>query len=214
MKSLGHLTPIYIFDRINQFFYEKTHRQEPWLTKTANTILSSYLKSDDVGLEFGCGRSTIWFGKRVSHLTSVENNKKWYDNVSDQMNREGIVDRVSLYLKETNSGEDDKNACNSEYLSVIKQFEKNQLDFVLVDGMYRAACANSVIENIRPGGLLIIDNVNWYLPSCSRSPASRTYLQGPISKQWTKFLESVSLWRCIWTSNGVTDTALYLKPCC
>ena len=102
---------------------------------------------------------------------------------------------------------------NSAYVQVLKRFSKNSLDFVLVDGMHRSAWANAVLDYIRPGGILIIDDANWYLPSNSVSPHSRTLAQGPASPQWAEFLTTVRHWRCIWTSNGVSDTAIYVKPC-
>ena len=68
---------------------------------------------------------------------------------------------------------------NPAYVQVVKRFEKNSLDFVLVDGMYRDAYANWFVR-IRPGGLLIIDNANWYLPSNSGSPNSRTFVRGQL----------------------------------
>jgi predicted O-methyltransferase YrrM len=212
MRTIKHLTPRYICNRINRLVYEKTHSDMPWLTKTANLILSSYLKPDDIGLEFGSGRSTIWLAKRISHLTSIENNRKWYNYVSERISKEGFAGRISLYLKETDVEGGSKEAVDSEYVTVVRQFEKEQLDFVLVDGVYRSACANSVIDYIRDGGLLIIDDSHRYLPSNSKSPGARSYNQGPVSKEWEKFYDMVFCWRFIWTSNGVSDTAFYFKP--
>ena len=127
------------------------------------------------------------------------------------MLRKGGIPNVTLLLFESDQGKD-KEHC-SVYLQVVKRFSKSSLDFVLVDGMHRSAWANAVLEYIRPGGILIIDDANWFLPSNSVSPHSRTCAQGPASPQWAEFLTAVRHWRCIWTSNGVSDTAIYVKPC-
>jgi hypothetical protein len=46
------------------------HPDVPWLTRQAVEILEDWLKPGYVGLEWGSGRSTLWFARRVSHLTS------------------------------------------------------------------------------------------------------------------------------------------------
>jgi hypothetical protein len=85
-------------------------------------------------------------------------------------------------------------------------------DLIIVDDLYRDHCALSAIEYLRPGGLLLIDNINWYLPSRSVSPVSRRQEDGPASPLWAEFSDRVQAWRQIWTSNGVTDTAIWVKP--
>ena len=45
---------------------------------------------------------------------------------------------------------------------------------VVIDGAYRAHVTKLVMPRLRPGGVMIIDNVNWYLPSRSRAPGSRS----------------------------------------
>ena len=78
--------------------------------------------------------------------------------------------------------------------------------------MYRSACANAVLSKIRPGGVLVVDNVNWFLPSTTVAPGSRSLDEGAASELWREFEIAVSGWRRIWTSSGVTDTAFFLKP--
>ena len=78
--------------------------------------------------------------------------------------------------------------------------------------MYRDVCANMVLDKIRPGGILVIDNINWYLPSDSISPNSRAKTKTPASEEWTHFVDYVENWRLIWTSNGFWDTAIWFKP--
>ena len=107
--------------------------------------------------------------------------------------------------------EDEENGKNAAYVRVMEDFEKESLDFVLVDGIYRGACAVAVLSKVRPGGILIIDNANWFLPCKSRSPCSRSFEQGPASQIWDDFFHSVREWRRVWTTNGVCDTAIYFK---
>jgi len=78
MRSFGHLTPRYIWNRLALIVYEQNNPNLPWITRDMINILETWLRPTDIGLEFGSGRSTSWFASRVSHLTSVEDNSEWY----------------------------------------------------------------------------------------------------------------------------------------
>lgn len=209
MRSFGHWTPRYLGNRLAEMYYRRTHPGHPWLTEHANTALESYLKDSDVGLEFGSGRSTLWLADRTKFLTSIEHDASWHEKVT-QMLKASACDNVNYKLVPMDVPED--NAKDSAYARIFNTFEKDSVDYVLVDGAYRGICALNATRVIRPSGLLIIDNVNWFLPSDSPSPTSRTRKQGPLGAAWLDVHQVVSTWRCIWTSSGVTDTAFFFKP--
>ncbi len=210
MRSFKHWTLRYIVDRLAVMRYEHNHPDAPWLTRSMVEILVEWLHPDDTGLEFGSGRSTVWFAKRVAHLTSVEHDPGWYSTVTERLRQAGITDRVDYRLCEDGSTERE----TLEYVAVAKQIAPGILDFCLVDGMARDHCALAILEKIKPGGALIIDNINWYLPRESKTPVpkSRGIEDGYASEQWEKFAQAVKDWRCIWTTSGITDTALWVKP--
>ena len=81
----------------------------------------------------------------------------------------------------------------------------------MIDGMYRGYAAQLVMPKIRPGGVMIIDNVNWFLPSRSHAPNSRSLAAGPAGPVWRAVAQDLAQWRTIWTSSGVWDTALFIK---
>lgn len=209
MRSFRHWTPRYIKDRIADIYYRKTHPDRPWLTPVSITILDSYLRQTDVGLEFGSGHSTLWFAKRIRHLTSVEHNELWYKKVH-QMLKDNHQENVDYYLA---LKEEEGESAASAYVRQVEQFGVNSLDFVLVDGIYRDSCALNALNLIRPGGILVIDNANKYLPCNSHAPNSRTHKDGPDGEIWAQVYRELCHWRTIWTSSGVWDTAIYIKPC-
>jgi hypothetical protein len=201
MRKISHWTPRYIYNRIALELYEKQHPDSPWLTSSAVSILSTYLKNSDIGLEWGSGRSTIWFAARIKHLVSVEDNHEWYQRVKEKLDYLKLNNTKYLLATDRES-----------YIGAADQFQENSLDFVLVDGRdYRSTCAVKAVSKVRTGGIIVVDNANWFLPSSSHSPNSRTYETGPASDEWQHFLELVNDWRRIWTSNGVSDTALFIK---
>ncbi|MEH1907098.1 MAG: hypothetical protein V7L05_25845 [Nostoc sp.] len=201
MRNISHLSPKYIYNRLCLAMYEKQNPDHPWLTKDAIAILDSFFKKTDIGLEWGSGRSTIWSASRVQHLVSMENNPDWHNTVKEKLSQKKLSN-TDCYL------ETEKDS----YVGVVDKFQDKSLDFSLVDGhLWRSTCAVRVVDKIKTGGAIIVDNVNWFLPSNSHSPNSRTYQTGPASDEWQQFLELVKNWRVIWTSNGVFDTAFFIK---
>jgi predicted O-methyltransferase YrrM len=206
---MRHRTPRYVVDRVRQLRYERSHPGDPWLTPEAIRLLASLLRRSDRGLEFGSGRSTVWLAERVHQLTSVEHDERWHATVSGTLRARGL-ENVDYVLAPRD--EPDEHGDRSRYTRTALRFGAESIDFALIDGMYRDHTASLVMPRIRPGGLLIIDNVNWYLPSGSRAPNSRTAAQGPAGRVWAQIAESLADWRTIWTTSGVWDTAVFVKP--
>jgi predicted O-methyltransferase YrrM len=183
--------------------------EAPWLTKDANKLLSSLLRKSDIGIEFGSGRSTPWLASRVSFLISVEHDMCWYNKVKNIMDRKGLNNFELLFFEQDQPKE---KGHGSKYLSVFERFTEESLDFIFIDGIYRGACASLAPKFIKPGGLIILDDAQWYLPSNSVSLFSRSHKDGPASDDWEGFLRSVCNWRCIWTSDKcLHDTAIFIK---
>jgi hypothetical protein len=95
MRSFRHWTVQFICNRMTLWLYQRCHPDHPWLTRAANAILDSWLKPTDVGFEWGSGRSTIWFARRVHHLTSVEHDHRWWRKVQSDPHA-SRMDNVTL----------------------------------------------------------------------------------------------------------------------
>jgi len=192
------------------------HPDAPWLTAEATRMLDAWLQPDHVGIEWGSGRSTRWFAQRVGHLLSVEHHAGWHAAVSEQLAADGIANVDYKLLpcepERVETPEWITFMFASDYVRAADTFEPRSLDFALVDGMYRSACALAVLPKLRPGALLIVDNVNWFLPSTSRAPSSRGVTDSPLSPTWERFANAVSGWEMQWTENGVADTAIWTAP--
>lgn len=204
--SCRHWTPHYIYNRLGVIWYEFKKPDVPWLTKPAIEILNSWLLKEDVGFEWGSGRSTLWFARRVRHLTSVESSEYWFKKLSHEIEELKLDNITYLYKPDVESG------MNSNYVRVVHEFAASSLDFALVDGTLRDFCALAVLPLLKPGGILIIDNADWFFPHETDSPNIRTESQGTATPYWEEFLNQIRNWRCIWTTNGVWDTAIWVKP--
>lgn len=209
-RSFSHLTPRYILDRTREKIYRSSHPGQPWFSPQAVSFLEKYLLPTDDGLEFGTGRSTVWFARRIHYLTSVEHNLIWANRVRAMLTEESITN-VTLHHHPRVDGaaqEIEKSA----YVSVAGSFEPQSLDFVIIDGIYRAQCTLRALPLLKSHAVLIIDNVNKYLPSASRAPNSRSIDQGPDGPAWAEVWQTIQPWRRYWTGNGVSDTAFFFKP--
>jgi predicted O-methyltransferase YrrM len=202
MRPLRHLTPRYIIARITDIAFRRRNPELPWLTPASIGMLETILTKYDIGLEFGSGRSTLWFAKRVGRMISIEHNARWYESVASRIRTQGIT---NVEYRFTQVSED-------VYLGVFDEFPPESFDFILIDGIKRDLCATRALDALKPGGVLILDNVNQYLPHQTRSPNSRTPEEGPASGRWVSIWATLSTWRFVWTSSGVFDTALFFKP--
>ena len=145
MRSFKHWTPRYILNRLALMHYEHKYPESPWLTQSMIKILDNWLHPTDVGLEFGSGHSTLWFSRRVAHLTSVEHDPVWYTKVNQKLcTPKDNLGKVSYHLCEdgVKAGE------NSTYVTVARKIAPNSLDFVLIDGVARSYCAMASIDKL------------------------------------------------------------------
>jgi predicted O-methyltransferase YrrM len=204
----SHRTPRYVYHRTRQLFYERAHPDDPWLTPTAIGLLATLLRPADTGAEFGSGRSTLWFAARVAALTSVEHDLRWHETVTARLKDRGLGNVDYILAPEDQPME---RGGDSAYARTALAFPDSSLDFALVDGHYRDYSAKFIMPKIKPGGMLIIDNVNWYLPCRSKAPNTRTAELGPATDVWAAVWRQLAGWRTIWTSSGVWDTAIFIK---
>ena len=198
-----HWTPAYLWNRFQEYLFRKKNPNSPWLTRDAIKVISSLIKSSDSVLEFGSGRSTVWFAERVAKITSVESNGDWYKAV-EEMLKPYATKTNYIFIKETTGW-------LQEYRQVIDKLPAQSFDLCLVDGGPRALCALHSLSKIRSGGYLVIDNVNWFIPSDTKTPSSRKRIDG-VNPDFSELDQQLKSWRVIWTSDGVTDTAIYIKP--
>ena len=98
MRSFRHWTPRYLWNRLALMADERRYPDSPWLTRAMVEILETWLRPGDVGLEFGSGRSTIWFARRIKYLTSVENNPGWYTKVKENLQGTGGISQIAWII--------------------------------------------------------------------------------------------------------------------
>lgn len=204
----------YIISSLRQLNFERNHPRYPWITVDMIMILENFLRPSDVGFEFGSGNSTVWFGLNTKQITSVEHNGEWYNRVQLMIKKYRLAKKATVKLVKNVdevmwSGE-------SNYIEPIMSIKNESLDYCFVDGIFRDECILQSIPKLKHGGLLIVDNVDNYFPKNKISISVR-YKRDNFSKtvsaqKMKKIFEILNSWRCIWTTCGIQDTALWIKP--
>lgn len=198
-----HHTPKYILNRIRLFLYEKANPGQPWLTKDSIKLLNHLILPTDIGCEFGSGSSTFWLSKRCKHLTSIEHDYNWYSKVLSWTEKQNNI--KLLYRGVTNGKEEH----SSPYIEALNELEPSSLDFLLIDGKNRDLISLNSISKIKDGGLIVLDNAERYLPNKYDIPSSIG--QKYQNSHWEEFDLKTSVFRRIWTTNGITSTLIIFK---
>lgn len=190
----------FILGVIKQLYWESKHSDSPWLTPDSVDLLEGLLKRSDCFLEFGSGQSTKWFANRVKQITSVESDIKWYQKIS--LDLKNYKNLNYIYAKK-----------KKEYLAVLKKIDKESVDACLVDGDYRIDCLLQVLDKIKKGGLLILDNAETFLPIKWKSASFQdSYKNRGLDKKKIRLvIAKLSSWKMISTSTVVQDTIIWIK---
>jgi predicted O-methyltransferase YrrM len=199
--------PRHTADRVAAEVYRRRHVDEPWLTRQGVALLSELLRGTDRLLEWGSGRSTTWLAHRAGSVRSIEHDPAWYDRVRRELER-ARLDRETVRMLST---EPAQQPASSPYVRAIDEFAPGELDVCVVDGEHRALCVLEVLPKLATAGWLVLDDAHHYLDHPTASPHSR-HGRGPADADWARVQAQLDSWRQIWTSDGYSDTAFWIKP--
>lgn len=119
----------------------------PWYTYPAIEYLSQLDHGDSHVFEFGSGNSTLFWGRRAKSVISVENDPDWSREIATRVGRAPIELRLVENL--------------DDYAATIRKAD-GPFDLIVVDGRRRYSCAREALSRLRPGGLIVLDNADWY----------------------------------------------------
>jgi predicted O-methyltransferase YrrM len=154
--------PGLIVARIRYWRWERRNSTAPWLCPETVEFLEQRLNKAMVGLEFGSGRSTLWLAQRLSSVASVEHNYNWYRRTADEAEKENLNAEMHYVQLDHPESEPEREeyAVTPAYVAVLNQFPDASLDLIVVDGHYRTTIVKACPRKLRPGGLLLVDDLN------------------------------------------------------
>lgn len=193
---MGHRTPGYIANRLRLMARQKRRPHEPWWTQGAIDLVDRWLTKDDIVVEFGSGRSTAWLAQRVKQVVSIEHHEEWHNKVTQDLaphkNAEVrlIADDPEVYARAAD--------------------DLSRVTLVINDGRHRDACMRWAFDRVAPGGGILLDDSERYLPY----PTPHTKPSVPTTERfpgWAELDEQLRGWRSMTYSDGVSDTTLLVR---
>lgn len=172
--------------------YTMFRPDEPWISHKAVRFLEKSLNESMSGLEWGSGRSTLWYARKLGHLISVEHDSNWHQLIRERISRQNLtnVDYRFIALDHPENDPTYPNyAMTPKYVDVISSMPDESLDFVVIDGHYRQACLQAVQRKLKHGGLLLLDNSNWMSLEEWQAPS------WPIAHQSSGFYGETTIWK-------------------
>jgi hypothetical protein len=120
-------------------------RPVPWYTYPAISFLEERVAPEMRVLEFGSGLSTLWWARRVAHVTSIEHDPEWVAELESQLpaNAELLVRPDDVDGKYARAGEAGSHA---------------PYDIIVIDGRDRMNCAILSLDLLAPEGVILWDN--------------------------------------------------------
>lgn len=115
----------------------------PWYTYPAIDYLSCLDLSNLSVFEFGQGDSTKWWQTRAKRVDGVDNNPSYTQHRFTQVKEEYI------------------NACVG-----------TKWDIIVIDGEWRTECVSTSVNSLADGGMIILDNSDWFTTACANLRAS------------------------------------------
>ena len=139
----------------------------PFMCYEVADWLRSTLRPDWSVFEWGSGASTLFLGRRVNRVTSVEHHRQWYERLAARLEQEGLSHcELELVPPDEHAGEaayaSEEATCRGQtferYVKRIDAVADGSLDLVIVDGRARCACVRHALAKVKAGGYVLLDD--------------------------------------------------------
>jgi hypothetical protein len=131
---------------ISKLPVDKVGHPLPWYTYPAIEYFQQLDFSKCDIFEYGSGNSSKFWSQRAQTITSVESDPNWYESSNNDLCR-----NQKLFLMTE----------KPEYINSI-HINNCLFDLIIIDGLYRFNCAMEAVKRIKKGGLIILDNSDWW----------------------------------------------------
>ncbi len=121
----------------------------PWMSYPAIEFLENKITKDHEIFEFGCGASTLFFGRKAKNVRGLETNHFWFEIVQKMLREKGLSN-AEITLME--------NGLENELYEKFAVNLGEKFDLIVIDSLKRFKCAQNVIEALKPNGMVILDD--------------------------------------------------------
>ncbi|MCB0496036.1 MAG: class I SAM-dependent methyltransferase [Cyclobacteriaceae bacterium] len=159
-----------------------------------------------IGIEYGSGRSTMFFAKKLKKLISIEHYPGWYEKVKKELENKGVhnVDYFLILKQDTPDAIEDIDTeldklegselrnDFANYYNKVNEYSNGYFDFVLIDGRARVKCGLNAMNKLKSGGIFVLDNSE--------------------RKRYAPLRNALKDWPMVNTTTGLTNTTIWIKP--
>src|SRR5690606_20158839 len=193
--------------KLNYEIFKKTRSVAPWTSQASIHILERLLDKEMIGFEYGSGMSTIFIAERIRHLTSVEHNEHWFENVQKKL-KESKLENVDYHCIPRSDKPDKREYAFLEiygldpqfqvrddyhdYFTFVTRFPNHHFDFIFIDGRARVECALNALPKLKEGGMLVLDNSD--------------------RERYAPVFNVLENWPLVTSTTGLFDTTIWFKP--
>ncbi len=143
----------------------------PWIPYLATHYLEQLIKPDYSVFEYGSGGSTLFFMERAHTVISTDHDKEWHDKILPQVGSNVTCNLIPYSFPAIGNDKSNplhytSNPFAANFESYVKSIDKhNTFDLIFVDGRSRASCLMHASKKIKPGGWIVLDNMerSYYL---------------------------------------------------
>lgn len=172
----------------------------PWLSYPAIDFIAERLNPTQTLFEYGCGGSTVWFAQRCKEIYSVEHHTQWFEEFSKRLPSNARMIFKPLghsvkYIEVAFTRASERNDYSDAILAVSVS-----PNVVIIDGIFRNACAAAAHEAVSQTGILVYDNTDF--PEAQEGVA---YL---LAHGWRR-LRFVGMSPIV---DKITETSIFYRP--
>ena len=136
----------------------------PWITYPALRVLPQLLQPSFRVLEYGSGGSSLWFGRRVAQVVSVEHDRDWAQWVARHAGANNVIVHIPEdaelepeFLAATGS-DAGRPLAGASYAAEILRYPPGYFDVVFIDGLVRPLCTQLSMSRMSGAGFILFDN--------------------------------------------------------
>lgn len=121
----------------------------PWLPFRLIEELEAVVCAGSRVFEYGGGGSTLWFLDRGAIVVTVEHHRGWAADLERSIDSHNWT----LLARSVANGP-------AEYVDAVSSYPDDWFDVVVVDGRARGRCIARALPKVKPGGLLLVDDIH------------------------------------------------------
>ncbi len=122
----------------------------PWYTYPCIEFLQHRDFSSCLVLEFGGGQSTFWWAERARAVVTIEEDRRWHDDLKPRVPSNVELHHVSL------------ETCIAAIPALLHGLPHAKYDVIVIDGLERRELIGVALQYVADHGIIIFDDSDGY----------------------------------------------------